>query len=102
MKKLFTILSALLALSLLLSACSGGGSTSATASTTAAATTAADSGAAATTAPSTEAPTAITGFMQEAGQNMPDGFDHSNNWFMDILCEMANITWAELTVPPYS
>ncbi len=118
MKKLFSVLSVLLVLSMLLSACSGGNSTATTtasAGTTAAATTAAATTAAAatttaaaatttaaTTAPNTEPPTAITGFLQEAGQNMPDGFNHADNWFMNTLCQMANVTWAELTVPAYT
>jgi putative aldouronate transport system substrate-binding protein len=47
-------------------------------------------------------PTKITGFIQEAGQNFPDGFSHTDNWLMNWIEEKANIEWEELNVPAYA
>jgi ABC-type glycerol-3-phosphate transport system substrate-binding protein len=33
---------------------------------------------------------------------MPDGFSHTDNWFMNWIKEKANIEWAELNVPAYA
>jgi len=107
-RKTLTGIALFLFLLITLNACtsgnSGGGSTGATETATQAPTQAATQ--AATAAPteaqavSTER-TKITGFFQECGSNFPDGFNHADNWFMDIIAEMANIEWAELTVPIY-
>jgi ABC-type glycerol-3-phosphate transport system substrate-binding protein len=88
------------------SAATSAATTAAPAKTTAPATTAAPAKTAATTAASTapaaEAPAEFTMFYQEAGQNFPDGFKHDDNWFVNHICEMANVKITELIVPAYA
>ena len=85
-QKSLSIIAALLTAVLVVGACAARGSA-----------TPAPSGASAGTAP-----TQITVFMQESGQNWPDGFDRLNNWQMDRIQELANIEITEFIVPAYS
>ncbi|MDY3286886.1 MAG: extracellular solute-binding protein [Eubacteriales bacterium] len=117
MKKHASVLIALLgALAFLLSACSGGGAVTTTAATTAAATTSSEAAAAATTAGTTAAvsttaaattapaetkPVSFSMFHIMSG-NVPDGFSYETNWFIETLCEMANVELSEVQVPAYA
>ncbi|HOJ11843.1 MAG TPA: extracellular solute-binding protein [Clostridiales bacterium] len=47
----------------------------------------------------TEPPAKISMFYQEAGQAFPDDFKHEDNWFINFLCEKANVEITELIVP---
>jgi len=48
------------------------------------------------------APDVIDIFYQEANQNFPEGFSHKDNWLMNTICEMANVTLGEVIVPAYT
>jgi len=48
-----------------------------------------------------EAPAKFSIFYQEANQNFPDGFKHNDNWFINYICERANVELTEVNVPAY-
>lgn len=50
----------------------------------------------------TDPPDVIDVFYQEANQNFPEGFSHKDNWLMQRICEMANVTLGEVIVPAYT
>ena len=47
-------------------------------------------------------PTEVTMFFQEGGQKFPDGYDHNDNPFFQLICELANIEVTDLIVPAYA
>jgi len=48
-----------------------------------------------------EAPAKFSIFYQEANQNFPEGFKHNDNWFINYICERANVELTEVNVPAY-
>lgn len=46
-------------------------------------------------------PAKFSMFYQEANQNFPDGFKHNDNWFINYICEKANVELTEVNVPAY-
>lgn len=49
-----------------------------------------------------EDPVKFSIFYQEANQNFPDGFKHNDNWFINYICELANVELIEVNVPAYT
>ena len=46
-------------------------------------------------------PTELTFYCEPAGQNFPDGFNYTENWFIDTIEEMANVKITSMNVPEY-
>lgn len=96
MKKRFILLMAIvLGVALVFVACTGGTQTQEPGGTTAKTTEKQ------AVVEETKPPTKLTMFYQEAGQVFPDGFDHNDNWFFNLLKEKANIEVTDLNVPAY-
>jgi putative aldouronate transport system substrate-binding protein len=96
-----TILLALILVTvLLMSSCVTGGVTVDTDSTTNTAATETKTPTPTTT--KKEEPVKFSIFYQEAGQTFPDGFKHEDNWFINYICEKANVELTEVIVPAYA
>ena len=96
MKKVCAMLSILMACMLVISACTIQGNTN-TETTT--------KSTPGTTAPTTTAsqePTKLRLFMSTLGRAVPEEVDPTDNPFLDVIEELANVEFTEVIVPPYA